>query len=244
MTRLDDLYLPDRKRLSSMIVGRPGAGKSFFLEHTIREFMRRNQDENFRLIYICPKNEMTLYDKEKPIPPDKLERHLRKNRTAVVYPDADFVEAEVDYCIDLCFAIQQANPDFTCTICLDDAQTFIQSRKSASAALRRLALTGRSKGIRFVPVSHQMVFSKDLEGSTSFIVFFSMPVKLYQKDALTRYGFDAEPHIERMAQQPYSFVWFDVTRASSTLMMPLDIKAKGAGRGKAAPQPEAAPDPQ
>ena len=238
MSMLDDLYLPDRKRLSSMIVGRPGSGKSFFLAHTIREFMKRNQDENFRLVYICPKQEMTLYPKEKPITPDKLERHLRKNRTAVVYPDADFVEAEVDYCIDLCFAIQQANPDFTCTICVDDAQTFIQSRKGASAAFRRLALTGRSKGIRFVPVAHQMVFSKDLEGSTSYIVFFSMPVKLYQKDAFTRYGFDAEPHIEKMAEQPYSFVWFDVTQARSTLMLPLDVK------GEKAPQAEPAPDPQ
>jgi len=238
MSMLDDLYLPDRKRLSSMIVGRPGSGKSFFLAHTIREFMKRNQDENFRLVYICPKQEMTLYPKEKPITPDKLERHLRKNRTAVVYPDADFVEAEVDYCIDLVFAIQQANPDFTCTICVDDAQTFIQSRKGASASFRRLALTGRSKGIRFVPVAHQMVFSKDLEGSTSYIVFFSMPVKLYHKDAHTRYGFDAEPHIEKMAEQPYSFVWFDVTQARSTLMLPLDVK------GEKAPQAEPAPDPQ
>ena len=238
MSMLDDLYLPDRKRLSSMITGRPGSGTSFFLEHTIREFMKRNQDENFRLVYICPKQEMTLYPKEKPITPDKLERHLRKNRTAVVYPDADFVEAEVDYCIDLIFAIQQANPDFTCTICVDDAQTFIQSRKGASASFRRLALTGRSKGIRFVPVAHQMVFSKDLEGSTSYIVFFSMPVKLYHKDAHTRYGFDAEPHIEKMAEQPYSFVWFDVTQARSTLMLPLDVK------GEKVPQAEPAPDPQ
>ena len=224
MSMLDDLYLPDRKRLSSMIVGRPGSGKSFFLAHTIREFMKRNQDENFRLVYICPKQEMTLYPKEKPITPDKLERHLRKNRTAVVYPDADFVEAEVDYCIDLCFAIQQANPDFTCTICVDDAQTFIQSRKGASAAFRRLALTGRSKGIRFVPVAHQMVFSKDLEGSTSYIVFFSMPVKLYHRDAMVRYGFDPEGYLESMSEKPYSFVWFDVSSTQGRLMNPLEVK--------------------
>ena len=238
MSMLDDLYLPDRKRLSSMIVGRPGSGKSFFLEHTIREFMKRNQDENFRLVYICPKQEMTLYPKEKPITPDKLERHLRKNRTAVVYPDADFVEAEVDYCIDLVFAIKQANPDFTCTVCLDDAQTFISARSSASAPLRRLALTGRSKGIRFVPVSHVPIFSKDLEGSTSYIVWFSIPVKLYHRDAMIRYGFNAEPHIEKMAEQPYSFVWFDVTQARSTLMLPLDVK------GEKVPQAEPTPDPQ
>jgi len=240
MTMLNDLYLPDQERLTTMVVGRPGSGKSFFLKHTIRDYMKRNTDKNHRLCYICPKHEMTLYDDKAPITVDQLEKHLRKNRTAVIYPDPDFVEAEVDYCIDTLFAIRSANPDFTCTVVVDDAQTFIQSRRGASAAFRRLALTGRSKGIRFIPVAHQMVFSKDLEGSTSYIVFFSMPVKLYQKDAFTRYGFDAEPHIEKMAEQPYSFVWFDVTQARSTLMLPLDVK----GKGKKAPEPEAAPDPQ
>jgi hypothetical protein len=221
---LEDLYLPDGERLSVMLVGRPGSGKSVFLRETIRDYMRRNTDKRTRLCYICPKHEMTLYDDKPPIGVDQMEKHLRKNRTAVIYPDPDFVEAEVDYCIDTLFAIQQANPDFTCTVVVDDAQTFIQSRRSASQSFRRLALTGRSKGIRFVAVSHQMVFSKDLEGSTSYIVFFSMPVKLYHRDAMVRYGFDPEGYLESMSEKPYSFVWFDVTTTKGRLMNPLDLK--------------------
>jgi hypothetical protein len=221
---LEDLYLPDGERLSVMLVGRPGSGKSVFLRETIRDYMRRNTDKQTRLCYICPKHEMTLYDDKPPIGVDQMEKHLRKNRTAVIYPDPDFVEAEVDYCIDTLFAIQQANPDFTCTVVVDDAQTFIQSRRSASQSFRRLALTGRSKGIRFVAVSHQMVFSKDLEGSTSYIVFFSMPVKLYHRDAMVRYGFDPEGYLESMSEKPYSFVWFDVTTTKGRLMNPLDLK--------------------
>ena len=186
--------------------------------------MKSHKDPAYRLVYICPKHEMSLFDKSKPIGVESLEKHLRKNRTAVVYPDPDYVEAEVDYCIDTLFAIRNANPDFTCTIVVDDAQTFIQSRRAASQSFRRLALTGRSKGIRFVAVSHQMVFSKDLEGSTSYIVFFSMPVKLYHRDAMVRYGFDPEGYLEKMGEKPYSFVWFSVTDQKSTLMNPIDVK--------------------
>jgi len=224
MSRLDDAFKPDFKALTSMVVGRPGSGKSYWLKHSIRDFMRSHKDKNYRLVYVCPKHEMSLYDKSKPIGVESLEKHLRKNRTAVVYPDPDYVEAEVDYCIDTLFAIRNANPDFTCTIVVDDAQTFIQSRRAASQSFRRLALTGRSKGIRFVAVSHQMVFSKDLEGSTSYIVFFSMPVKLYHRDAMVRYGFDPEGYLEKMSEKPYSFVWFSVTDQKSTLMNPIDVK--------------------
>ena len=35
MRMLDDLYLPDGKRLTSQIVGKPGSGKSYYLTHTI-----------------------------------------------------------------------------------------------------------------------------------------------------------------------------------------------------------------
>jgi len=227
MASLNELFLPDGEKLTTMVVGKPGSGKSFYLKNSIRAFMRGNSDPNFRLVYICPKEEMSfewLHKKQRnPVSVDSLEDYLRKNRIAVVYPDPDYLEAEVDYVIDLLFAIKKANPEFSATVVVDDAQTFIQSRRAASQSFRRLALTGRSKGIRFVAVSHQMVFSKDLEGSTSYIVFFSMPVKLYHRDAQTRYGFDPEPYIERMAEKDYSFVWYDVTKGSSTLFDPIEV---------------------
>ena len=84
-------------------------------------------------------------------------------------------------------------------------------------------------------VSHQMVFSKDLEGSTSYIVFFSMPVKLYHRDAMVRYGFDPEGYLEKMGEKPYSFVWFSVTDQKSTLMNPIDVKEGSQVEPTAAP---------
>ena len=35
MSMLDDLYLPDGKRLTTQIVGKPGGGKSFYLRETL-----------------------------------------------------------------------------------------------------------------------------------------------------------------------------------------------------------------
>tara|TARA_R110000824_G_scaffold35597_2_gene111352 strand:+ start:711 stop:1388 length:678 start_codon:yes stop_codon:yes gene_type:complete len=219
---LNKLFMPDGKMLTSMVVGKPGAGKSYWLNKSLEKFCKSYKDENFRLVFICPKNEMVMGDKKNnPITVDKLEKHLQKNRIAVVYTDPEYVEQEVDYAIDLVFGIQQVNPDFNCLFCVDDAQTFISSRKQASPQFRRLALTGRSKGIRFLAVSHQMVFSKDLEGSTSYIVNFSLPVKLYHKDAQTRYGFDVTPFIEPLQDKEYSFVVFDVTKSKGTLYEPI-----------------------
>ena len=217
---MDKLYKPDGKRLTSMIVGRPGSGKSYFLNKTLSEFCKQNTDENWRLVYVCPKQEMSLMG-EPPIPVDRLERHLRKNQVAVVYPDPHWVEGEVEYVIDLLFAIGQANPDFSSTLVVDDAQVFLSSRRQASEQFRRLALTGRSKGIRAVFVSHSMIFNKDLEGSTSFIVNFTLPVKLFHKDAMLRYGFDFEPYAQPLSDVEYSFVMFDVTKARARLYQPI-----------------------
>ena len=92
MSMLDDLYKPDYKsRLTTQIVGRPGSGKSYYLKHTINEFLKRNKDPNYRMVFVCPKHEMILSDKKehRPIRTDQLEKHLRKNRVAVVYPDID-----------------------------------------------------------------------------------------------------------------------------------------------------------
>ena len=60
---LDDLYLPDGKRLTSQIVGKPGSGKSYYLTHTIDTFLKKHKDPSYRLIYICPKQEADLGEK-------------------------------------------------------------------------------------------------------------------------------------------------------------------------------------
>ena len=227
MTMLEDLYLPDQKRLTTLIVGRAGSGKSYFLKHSIRDYLKRNTDKNHRLVFVCPKMEMTLYDDKPPIGVDQMEKHLRKNRTACVWTDPSMMEAEIDYVIGQIFAIRAANPKFTCTLVIDDCQLVVESRASGTQRqieFRKLALTGRSKGIRFVGVSHSLVFSKEIEGQTSYLVMFSMPFKLAHTDAKKRFGFDPAGFTETMRKKPYSFVIYDITSGGSRLMNPLEVK--------------------
>jgi hypothetical protein len=236
MTMLDKLYKPDKKRLNVLITGRPGSGKSYFIKHTLLAFNKKWRDPNGRIIYIDPKQEVDLGEKTMTTV-DGLEKHLQKNRIAVIYPEAEYVEVDTDEAIDTVFAIQDANPDFKAVILVDDAQTFLSSRRSASHQFKRLALTGRSKNLRFVGVAHMMVFSKDLEGSISYLVNFSMPVKLYHKDAMVRYGFDASQYAEELSERPYSFVWFDVTAGKAQLMAPIDVKGESQAERKRQTEP-------
>ena len=43
---LDDLYLPDYKRLGTMLIGAPGSGKSKFTEVTLKEFGQNQQSHD------------------------------------------------------------------------------------------------------------------------------------------------------------------------------------------------------
>ena len=226
MSMLDDLYKPDYKsKLTTQIVGRPGSGKSFYLKHTILEFMKRNKDPNYRLIFICPKQEMYFSDEKehRPISVTQFERHIRRNRLSLIYPDTDALDRQVEKIIDHVFAIERENEGFSATIIIDDSQTFIESKKSISPAFRRLALTGRSRGIRYVAVAHSIIYQKDLEGSTSYIIMFNLPFKQHWNDSIKRYGFDPEPYVEQLATTPYSHVWFDVTTTKVSLYPPLEI---------------------
>ena len=222
---LNDLYLPDYKRLSTMLIGAPGGGKSFFVSNTLMEFVRRSEDENLRVIYCCPKQEMFLGEGTFTTL-DKLEKHLSKNRIAVVYPDPMNLEAEVDYMIDFMFDLRDANQDLKIVYVQDDSQIFLSSRKAASPSWKRLALTGRSRGIRLVSISHTPVFSKELEGSTSYIVHFrTLLSPMHINDFKNRFGYDPEPYVESLNEVPYSHVFFDVTTGKSKMMAPLELKA-------------------
>ena len=223
---LNDLYLPDYKRLSTMLIGAPGGGKSFFVSNTLMEFVRRSEDENLRVIYSCPKQEMFLGDGTFTTL-NKLEKHLSKNRIAVIYPDPMNLEAEVDYMIDFMFDLRDANPDLKIVYVQDDSQIFLSSRKAASPSWKRLALTGRSRGIRLVSISHPPGFSKELEGSTSYIVHFrTLLSPMHINDFKNRFGYDPEPYVESLNAVPYSHVFFAVPTGKSQMMAPLELKAE------------------
>ena len=219
---LDDLYLPDQKRLTTTLWGRAGSGKSYFIKKTISAILRHNDDENLRVLYICPKQEFT-YPKVRPTTLFQLQKSLRKERLTILYPDPTFFDAETDAAVDLMFALREANDEnFKGIIIIDDAQLILDSRKAASSSMKRLVLTGRSKGIRAVLVAHSPVVNKLMEGSTEHLLMFNMPYVNAYGDAKKRFGIDLEPLQEQIAQTEYSFAWVDLVKGTTRLMNPIE----------------------
>lgn len=223
ITMLNELYEPDGKRLTTLIIGSPGSGKSYNTKHNMLSFMARNRDEHLRLIYVCPKHEMDLGEGTY-TPMHKLDKHIQKNRIAVIYPDPMNIDEDVNDLINYLFDVSDANPEFKCVFCVDDSQIFLASNKRPSPEWVRLSLTGRSRNLRLIAISHEPVFSKLLEGSVSYIVHFRTllsPMRI--KDFSNRYGYNPEPYIEPLNTVPYSHIFFDVTTGKSKLMKPLEI---------------------
>ena len=219
---LDDLYLPDQKRLTTTLWGRAGSGKSYFIKKTLDAFLKQNDDENLRVLYICPKQEFT-YPKVRPTTLFQLQKSLRKERLTILYPDPTFFDAEADAAVDLMFGLREANDEnFKGIIIIDDAQLILDSRKAASPSMKRLVLTGRSKGIRAVLVAHSPVVNKLMEGSTEHLLMFNMPYVNAYGDAKKRFGIALDPLQEQIAQTEYSFAWVDLVKGTTRLMNPIE----------------------
>jgi hypothetical protein len=220
---LNELYEPDGVRLTTKMIGAPGSGKSFFTKNSITAFMNQNDDPMMHVVYVCPKWEMDL-GKKTLTTTDKLYKHMKRNRLHVIYPDPETVDSDVDEIIATVFDIRASNPEFKCCLVVDDVQIFLSARRETSPQFRRLALVGRSMNIRFVAISHGFVFSKALEGSTSYIVHFrTLMTPIHIKDAMNRYGYDPQPYVKSLNEVPYSHVMFDVTKGTTRLMRPINV---------------------
>ncbi len=220
MGMLKELYRSDEKRLNCIIAGMPGSGKSFFIEHTLKQYLQKSRLKNERFVYITPKNESILGMEITPM--DKFEKAFSKERIVVLAPEMEDLEADVDYIINHVFEVREVNEDMTAVVIIDDSQIFLESQGKVTPAIKRLALTGRSRGIRGIFVSHTMILNKKLEGSVQYILNFTLPQPMFFKDAVKRFGFDPEPHQEELRKTEYGYIWHDVFKGETRLMQPLD----------------------
>jgi len=220
---LKRLWGVDNKSLNVVLWGQAGSGKTVFVETTLKQYLKQSKDKNERIVYISPKNE-GFEDYELVVNLDDLPQAISKNRVVRFYPqDMAYLEQDVDETIDLVFRMQQRNPKSTYVIVLDDAQVFLSSRKAASPQLKRLALTGRSRGIRGIFIAHNIVLNRELEGQVDLLVGFTNPNPTYYKQSIERFEFDPEPFNEPMREKPYSFVWYDMRTKEPVLMAPLEL---------------------
>jgi hypothetical protein len=218
--QLKRLYEPDGKNLATMVWGQAGSGKSFFIEQTVKDFLRANKSPDMRILYISPKNEG--FESTKPVyDGNAVFKRLKKHRFVAWWPSMENLNEQVDDVINGVFDIKASNPKFKCCIIIDDAQVFLSSRKASSDAQKRLALTGRSKHIKAVYVAHNIVFARELEGQIDLLCGFSNPNPIYYKQSIERFNFDPAPFAEPIRELPYSFVWYDFRDAAPRLMRPI-----------------------
>ena len=95
MSMLQELYRSDGKRLNVIIAGMPGSGKSFFIEHTLKDYLSKSRLKNERVVYITPKQESIIDLEITPL--DKFEDAFRKERIIVLAPPMETLEDDVDY---------------------------------------------------------------------------------------------------------------------------------------------------
>lgn len=222
---LKDMYYPSGKSLHKLVVGQSGSGKSYFIEETVKAFLKGVKDPDFRMVYFSPKNEgfIDMMDKkQKPVHDvGGMLKQIEKHRVVVFYPDATGLEETMDDTINALFDLKDENPDFKVSLIIDDCQVFLSSRKRSSDAFTRLALLGRSRNINAVYVSHAVVLNKSLEGQIDQMAFFTLPAKTHWKQTEERFGFNPEPYMEQLRQVQYSFLYVDIRSGMVQPMNPI-----------------------
>tara|TARA_R110002020_G_scaffold432573_3_gene642610 strand:+ start:2500 stop:3198 length:699 start_codon:yes stop_codon:yes gene_type:complete len=229
MERIDRLLKPDGKNLSAVVFGKAGSGKSTAIEEWAKSAIKsRSYGKDWRLIYVSPKHEgfegMKI-GKKKITPQFDIEEvvgSLQKNRMAIWFPEnMNSIDLEFDFLVSSLYDYKEANPNFSATIILDDAQVWVEARKTNSNEMKRLILTGRSKQIKTVLVSHGLVINKMLEGQVDLIVAFDSGNPIWWKSAQDRFNLDLETHSEALKSKPYSFLWYDMKDENPILFDPI-----------------------
>ena len=221
---LNRLYLPDGKNLNCMGWGQAGSGKTVFFQSTLDQFLKQNKDEFLRVVVIAPKSEDWDFGPKRSkivFSLDAMLQTIPEKRVTVLYPPIEGLEETVDLAINMVFDYQESNPKTSFVVLIDDSQIFLSSRRAASDAMKRLALTGRSRRVKGIFIAHNVVFSRDLEGQVDLLVGFSSPNPIQDRSSIERFNFDPAEFREPLREVPYSFVWFDTRDGEPKLMSPI-----------------------
>ncbi len=221
---IERLYHPDGHHLGSLIAGLSGSGKTTAVISTIQQAIKNKKfGPSHRFVIIDPKTQVGDYDLvSEPLHNiEDFEKSVRENRTTLFWPSLEFIEEEVSHIVEYLFQLSDENQETSFTLVLDEASILITPTRIPTS-LKKLAIQGRAKRIKPVFLSQRPIVNRWTDSQMSSMCLFNvMPTDW---DILSkRWGVKFEEHAELLRETPYSFIWFDMEKAKSHPMQPVDL---------------------
>ena len=221
---LERLYHPDGHHLGTLVSGLSGSGKTTVLISTLQQAVKHKKFGEFhRFVIVDPKTQGGDYDTlaDPIIDLDEAMKSIEENRVTVYWPDIEYLEDDVSAFVNHIFALSDGEPKTSFTFILDEASTLITPTKIPTA-LKRLAVQGRGKRVKPVFLSQRPIINRWTDANLSTVLLMrTLPV---DADVLQkRWGIDFESANEILAEKPYSFLWFDLEKATLTPMNPVPL---------------------
>ena len=227
--KVEDLYLPDRKKTGSLWAGTSGSGKTTAVISTLRQaILTPSFGEKHRFVIVDPKVQSGDYDLLVDPTTDLMEAldKIRDERVTLYWPyynefDSKTMELDIAVIVDHLFKLSDEDPKSSFTFILDEASIVI-TPNSVPASLKRLSVQGRAK--RIVPhyISQRPMTNRWLDANmTNLFLFRTLAV---DADNLSkRYGGDFVQTDEAIRSKPYSFVRFNLEDGNFTTFNPVPL---------------------
>jgi len=221
---LEKLYHPDGKSLGSLFAGLSGSGKTTMCISTLQQAVKSKSFGEFhRFVIIDPKCQGGDYDllAEPLRDMQKIFKSILKERVTVIWPDLEYLEGDVSQIVDYLFNISDNEPKTSFTVILDEASILITPTK-IPLSLKRLSVQGRAKRIKPIFLSQRPIVNRWTDANLSNLILFNtLPVDF---DVLSkRWGVDFVQNGESLREVPYSYIWFDMEKATFKKMVPVEL---------------------
>lgn len=232
---IDTLYNPDGKQLGSIVAGLSGSGKTTMILSTLQKAVKSpTMGEFHRFVIIDPKRQTGDYSiLSEPISDiNKMFKSIRKNRVSVFWPSLETFELDVEDIVEYMFALSDSDDRISFTFVLDEASIMITPTK-IPLSLKKLSLQGRAKRIKPVFISQRPIINRWTDANLSNLFLFNtLPVDY---DTLSkRWGVDFVQNGSGLREVNYSFMWFNMEKATFKMMNPVELpkipKKKKKGR--------------
>jgi len=205
-----------------LVSGLSGSGKTTAVKYgLINAISSKEFGKKHRFVIIDPKVQLGDYDiLAEPITDMATAKSsIRKKRVTVYWPELEFLEEDTSELINYVFDLSAEDLDTSFTFVIDEAATLIDGNR-IPLAIKKLSVQGRSKRIMPIYISQRPILNRWTDSNMSNMLLFRiLPV---DADVLSkRWGIPFDVIAEKVANRPYSFVWFDLETADMSMMAPI-----------------------